>query len=158
MGPTALLPFRRKSCWGFFRPEKIRRFRPGLNPRTWVLKASTQTLDHRSRSRSLISFIYIDTVEVFVCSVYFLQIGALVGGSILLCLTAAWCLASWMAQDSCQRILHGSEHSFGDDVVTCDRWQPYHVILTLHEMLDYVHCLYHLLPVLCSYLLVALRV
>ena len=29
---------------------KIRRLRPGLNPRTWVLKASTLPLDHRSRS------------------------------------------------------------------------------------------------------------
>ena len=28
---------------------KIRRFRPGLNPRTWVLKASTLPLDNRSR-------------------------------------------------------------------------------------------------------------
>ena len=28
---------------------KIRRLRPGLNPRTWVLKASTLPLDHRSR-------------------------------------------------------------------------------------------------------------
>ena len=27
---------------------KIRRFRPGLNPRTWVPKASTLPLDHRS--------------------------------------------------------------------------------------------------------------
>jgi hypothetical protein len=41
MGQTALLPLRRKSCWGFFRS--------GLNPRTWVLKASMQPLDHRSR-------------------------------------------------------------------------------------------------------------
>ena len=41
MGPTALLPLRRKACWGFFSPLKIRRLRPGLNPRTWVLKAST---------------------------------------------------------------------------------------------------------------------
>jgi hypothetical protein len=49
MGQTALLPLRRKSCWGFFSPWKIRRLRPGLNPRTWVLKASTQLLDHRSR-------------------------------------------------------------------------------------------------------------
>ena len=45
MGPTALLPLRRKACWGFFRPLKIRRLRPGLNPRTWVLKASTLPLD-----------------------------------------------------------------------------------------------------------------
>ena len=49
MGPTALLPLRRKACWGFFRPLKIRRVRPGLNPRTWVLKASTLPLYHRSR-------------------------------------------------------------------------------------------------------------
>ena len=33
-----------------FSPLKIRRLRPGLNPRTWVPKASTLPLDHRSRS------------------------------------------------------------------------------------------------------------
>jgi len=32
-----------------FSPLKIRRLRPGLNPQTWVLKASTLLLDHRSR-------------------------------------------------------------------------------------------------------------
>ena len=32
----------------FFAP-KIRGLRPGLNPRTWVLEASTLPLDHRSR-------------------------------------------------------------------------------------------------------------
>ena len=32
-----------------FLPLKIRRFRPGFNPQTWVLKASTLPLDHRSR-------------------------------------------------------------------------------------------------------------
>ena len=32
-----------------FSPLKIRRRQPGLNPRTWVLKASTLPLDHRSR-------------------------------------------------------------------------------------------------------------
>ena len=31
-----------------FLPLKIRRLRPGLNPRTWVPKASTLPLDHRS--------------------------------------------------------------------------------------------------------------
>jgi hypothetical protein len=49
MGPTALLPLRRKACWGFFSPLKVRRLWPGLNPRTWVLKASTLPLDHWSR-------------------------------------------------------------------------------------------------------------
>jgi hypothetical protein len=37
MGPTAVLPFQRKARWGFFRPEKSWRLRPGLNPWTWVL-------------------------------------------------------------------------------------------------------------------------
>jgi hypothetical protein len=32
-----------------FSPPKIRRLRPGLNPRTWVPKASTLPLDHWSR-------------------------------------------------------------------------------------------------------------
>ena len=32
-----------------FSPWKIRRLRPGLNPRTWVPNASTLPLDHRSR-------------------------------------------------------------------------------------------------------------
>ena len=50
IGPIILLLFRRKACWGFFyRPLKIRRLRPGLNPRTRVLKASTLPLHHRSR-------------------------------------------------------------------------------------------------------------
>jgi len=46
MGPAALLPLRRKACWGFFLP--------GLNPRTWVLKGSTLPLDHRSRFVNLL--------------------------------------------------------------------------------------------------------
>jgi len=49
MGPTALLPLQRKACWGFLRPEKSWRLRPGLNLRTWVLKGSTLPLDHWSR-------------------------------------------------------------------------------------------------------------
>jgi len=36
----------------FFWPLKIRRLRPGLNPRTWVLKASTLPLDHRIQKYS----------------------------------------------------------------------------------------------------------
>ena len=48
MGPTALLPLWRKARWGFFR-----QLQPGLNPRTWVLKASTLPLDHRSRNLDL---------------------------------------------------------------------------------------------------------
>jgi hypothetical protein len=48
IGQTALLPLWRKACWGFFCPEKSWQLRPGLNPRTWVLKGSTLPLDHRS--------------------------------------------------------------------------------------------------------------
>ena len=47
-GKTALPPFRRKACSGFFPLWKIRRLRPGLNPRTRVPKASTLPLEHRS--------------------------------------------------------------------------------------------------------------
>ena len=48
MGPTVLHPLRRKPYWRFLRP-KILRLQPGLNPRTWVLKASTRTLEHPRR-------------------------------------------------------------------------------------------------------------
>jgi hypothetical protein len=48
MGQTALLPPEGRRAEDFF-DRKIRRFRPGLNPRTWVPKASTLPLDHRSR-------------------------------------------------------------------------------------------------------------
>ena len=42
----------KESVLRIFSPLKIRRLRPGLNPRTWVLKASTLPLDHRSRMLS----------------------------------------------------------------------------------------------------------
>ena len=42
-------PLRSKACWGFFPPWKIQRLRSGLNPRTWVPKASALPLDHRGR-------------------------------------------------------------------------------------------------------------
>jgi hypothetical protein len=43
MGPTALLPLRRKWCSGFLSPLKIQRPRSGLNPRTLGPVASTLT-------------------------------------------------------------------------------------------------------------------
>jgi hypothetical protein len=52
MGPKALLPLRREAE-DFF-ALKIRRLRPGANPRTWVPKASTLPLDQRSRTSSLL--------------------------------------------------------------------------------------------------------
>ena len=50
IGPTALLPppSEGRRAKDFF-AQKIRRLWTGLNPRTWVLKASTLPLDHRSR-------------------------------------------------------------------------------------------------------------
>ena len=41
-----------------FSPLKIRRLRPGLNPRTWVPKASTLPLDHRSRYHIAVNIPY----------------------------------------------------------------------------------------------------
>ena len=51
MGPTAVLPLQGRRAEDFF-ALKIRQLRLGLNPRTWVLKASTLPLHHRSRSCS----------------------------------------------------------------------------------------------------------
>jgi hypothetical protein len=62
MGPTALLPLRRKSCYGFLSPLRIYRPRTGLNPRTLGPVASTLPLDHRGRltlSLSTHTYIYI---------------------------------------------------------------------------------------------------
>ena len=48
MGQRLYFPFEGRCTEDFF-ALKIRRLRPGLNPPTWVLKASTLPLDHRSR-------------------------------------------------------------------------------------------------------------
>jgi hypothetical protein len=65
--PTALFPLRRKACWGFFFALKIRRLRPGANPRTWVPKAGTLPLDHRRRyvERNVGNCNYWDVINVF---------------------------------------------------------------------------------------------
>jgi hypothetical protein len=42
-GPTALLPLRRKACYGVLSPLKIHRHRPGLNSRTSGSVASSLT-------------------------------------------------------------------------------------------------------------------
>jgi hypothetical protein len=49
MGPMALLPLRRKLCYGFLSPLKIHHPLPGLNPRTLGPVPSTLPLDHRGR-------------------------------------------------------------------------------------------------------------
>ena len=54
MGPTALLPFQTKACWGIFRPQKSWWLRPGLNPQTWVIKGCALPLDHQSCLRCIL--------------------------------------------------------------------------------------------------------
>ena len=66
-----LLPFPRKACWGFFRPEKIHRLRSGLNPRTWVPKASALPLDHWSRDELPSSKVYDAGLGRAVCVAYY---------------------------------------------------------------------------------------
>ena len=44
-------------------PLKIRRLRPGLNPRTWVLKASTLPLDHR---RYILVYLLLSIVHFYI--------------------------------------------------------------------------------------------
>ena len=68
----ALLPLRRKACWGFF-ALKIRRLQPGLNPQTWVLKASTLPLDHWSHICYTHIYIYIYIyIYTYVQNTYYL--------------------------------------------------------------------------------------
>ena len=52
MGPTALLPFRRKACWGYFRPKNPTAS-AGFEPANWGTKGQ-----HRSRCSWLISSKY----------------------------------------------------------------------------------------------------
>jgi hypothetical protein len=50
MGQTALLPFRRNACWGFF-ARKIQQLRPWANPRSWVLEVSMLTTTKPNKSQ-----------------------------------------------------------------------------------------------------------
>jgi hypothetical protein len=60
---------------GIFPPLKIRRLRLGLNPQTWVLKANTHPLYHRSRVQFLVivrnnKCIYCTGVKITKNSIY----------------------------------------------------------------------------------------
>ena len=48
---------------------KIWRLRPGLNPRTWVLKACTLPLEHRSRFFTNVGKIKLKKLTIFFCLV-----------------------------------------------------------------------------------------
>jgi hypothetical protein len=48
MGPAAYFPSEGRRADDFF-ALKIRWLQPGVNPQTWVPKASTLPLDHQSR-------------------------------------------------------------------------------------------------------------
>ena len=49
LAPPGFFPSEGRRAEDFYRPLKIQRPRPGLNPRTWVSEASTLPLHHRSR-------------------------------------------------------------------------------------------------------------
>ena len=53
---------------------KIRRLRPCLNPRTWVLKASTLPLDHRSHSDCYTVTLYTRTTSKFTTTILFSEL------------------------------------------------------------------------------------
>ena len=100
MGQTALLPFRR-----IFSPWKIRRLRPGLNPRTWVPKAGTLTLDHRSRWISEFTEICVHAsdnrcnVNLVVCKTYWMR-----GKHVFLALLANHLTLKWRTHQWMQHI------------------------------------------------------
>jgi len=54
-GPNGFTSPPKEGVLRIYSSLKIRRLRPGLNPQTWVLKASTLSLDHRSIMASRIS-------------------------------------------------------------------------------------------------------
>jgi hypothetical protein len=89
MKPTVLLPFRRKARWGFFSPCKIRRLRPGLNPRTWGPKASALTprppKPHRwyFQTQSYITLTLINSVSHYILVSF-----------------QSWCRAPWIWRDA----------------------------------------------------------
>ena len=53
----------KKGVLRIFSPLKIRRLRPGLNLRTWVLKGSTLPLDYR-RNNYIYIYIYIYIIKI----------------------------------------------------------------------------------------------
>jgi hypothetical protein len=71
-GTTGFTSPPKEGVLGIFSPWKIRRLRPGLKPRTWVLEANTLTLDHLSRLVSHLTFSYMqghpDFSVLWLCS------------------------------------------------------------------------------------------
>jgi hypothetical protein len=52
MGKTALLPFRRKACWGFFRPKKSDSLgNRGQHANYWTTEAALCAPDDGSKKR-----------------------------------------------------------------------------------------------------------
>ena len=77
----------KESVLRIFSPLKIRRLRPGLNPRTWVLKASTLPLDHRSR---ISKYMKINIKKTRVISLWEKQIGIVLFTHCVDLLSHAW--------------------------------------------------------------------
>jgi hypothetical protein len=67
-GTDGFTPPPKKGALRIFSPLKIQQLWPGLNPRTWVLKASTLPLDHRSHLVQIIPDIKTNTHPNFAVS------------------------------------------------------------------------------------------
>ena len=63
-GTNGFTSFPKEGLLKIFSPWKIRRLRPGLNPRTWVPKASALTLDHRSGLVPLLFYLSITNLSM----------------------------------------------------------------------------------------------
>ena len=63
-GPDGFTSPPKEGVLRIFFALKIRRLRPGANPRTWVPKASTLPLDHRSRLDIRMLFTYLNWIEL----------------------------------------------------------------------------------------------
>jgi hypothetical protein len=127
MGQTALLPLRRKACWGFFSPLKIRRLRPGLKPRTWVPKASTLPLDHRSRFRHIYGpIILYDTKDTELCCILLVTRKGLKTQYIILRLCVCLLIADEISRRDVVDILYVSVMALGDTTLMCCSVDSFH--------------------------------
>ena len=71
-----------------FLPVKIRRLRSGLNPRTWVPKASTLPLDHRSRLVNVVKQTTTSCIKItpFIAGILSWEVSKPVNWSVVTCL------------------------------------------------------------------------
>jgi hypothetical protein len=90
LGQTALLPLRRKSCYGYLSSLKIHRPRPGMNPRNLGPMTSTiTTRPPRTTAKPINTLLYEQNAEVMIIARHTHLPGAGLALAVQ-CLTTVW--------------------------------------------------------------------